>query len=232
MFILLLLINTSSAQVLPVIQQDTCAMAAQSIHTFTAGLLVRHQYPIIGKEAKKAKTEVSTKKMAAAVHDYKFWKMKEGVNKQTESQFLHTEPALMSAYRIRESFNPCDQLDNKIKSSIEENQNYVKRSCLGNSNPYAIIKYPHHAWSSEGALQEGLVSMFAECSPNKNSRALFLKHQVANAYDVSADRLCRAAWSGLKEAWSEYKYCQVRALGWVELNAWSNGEIKRVPAQE
>tara|TARA_R110000868_G_scaffold117600_7_gene312273 strand:- start:3168 stop:3857 length:690 start_codon:yes stop_codon:yes gene_type:complete len=229
MFILVFLLAQNVAAQTPPL--DTCAMAAQSIHTFTAHTLVRSHFPIVGQAANKAKVEIARDRVIQAVHNIKFSKMKNAAMNQVESQFFHSEPSLFTAYRVHKDINPCDQLDSKIKKVIEENQTFVKKTCLGNSNPYASIKYSHHAWSSEAAIQEGLISMFTACSPNQNSRSLFLKHQVANAYDVSADRLCRAAWSGLKEAWSEYKYCQSK-MGWVDLNAWTNGEIKRVPAQE
>lgn len=207
---------------------DTCAMAAQAIHTHVARLLIMNQNPT-GPRGREKKSKLVSSNVLKAQKSISNYRVKKAAQKGIDANRFAAEPPLFTAYRLRNEVNPCDHLKAETSRLISQNQSHIKNQCLNNSNPYAAITYPGLAWNSESFIQEGGILMFSQCYPNQNIRALFLKHQVSNAYDVGPDRLCRAAWQGLVEAWGEIKYC-LNPSGWFDIKKWANGEIVKVSA--
>lgn len=213
-FILLIFSNPLWAYENP----DTCDMAAATLHTFTGSLVQARADRAL---AFKKRQEIHNGRLIQQLQAVKAHKNRDAAIAGVEAKMFVSEPKFFTAYRSYQESNPCT--DPKLLNGIGLARDEIKRQCANNTNAKKIIRINRHAWSSPAYVKEGIY-IDSQCTPILNNGELYSIHQLANGFEASPERLCQAAWSGLKEVWSRAEVCQGRN-GWYDIEEWSKGKI-------
>lgn len=203
---------------------DTCAMAETSLHTLIGDRVARHSSRRALKERKQiinqrnvqvAKEVVAGRQRNAAIH---------GV----EANLFAGEPKFFTAYRNLQNDDPCTNMHDQLRKQLLATKELIVGQCSKSANRNKKIALSRKLeWDSKYFFQESIY-IDSKCVPKINTGELYSMHQLTDGFNASVEKLCQAAWSGLKEVWSRAEVCQGRN-GWFAIEEWSQGNIVKRP---
>lgn len=213
------LINTAQAGSTP----DTCAMAETSLHTLIGDQLARHS-----SRAFKKRKEIMNQRSVQAAKEVIAGRQRNAAIQGVEANLFAAEPKFFTGYRNYLEHNPCIEMKPQLRDALLAAREIVVNQCLKRSNPSGYIYLNKRMrWDSQQFLK-GSIYIDSQCSPKLNTGELYSMHQLTNGLNASIEKLCQAAWSGIKEVWSKAQVCQGRN-GWYDIKEWSQGNIVKKP---